>query len=49
MIGLNYKLLDSDKGVFNIKRINSFEVRYGYYNRNNGLDSHIITLALKFK
>lgn len=49
MIGLGYHLTDSDKGVFNIKRIHSLEVRYGYYTRNNGLSSHIITLALQFK
>lgn len=49
MIGLGYHLTDSDKGIFNIKRIHSLELRYGYYTRNNGLDSHIITLALQFK
>jgi hypothetical protein len=49
MIGLGYHLTDSDKGIFNVKRIHSLELRYGYYTRNNGLDSHIITLALQFK
>lgn len=49
MIGLGYKMIDHDKGLFNVKRINSLEIRYGYYNRNNGLSSHIITLAMKFK
>ena len=49
MIGLGYHLTDSDKGIFNIKRIHSLEMRYGYYTRNNGLSSHIITLALQFK
>lgn len=49
MIGLGYHITDSDKGIFNIKRIHSLELRYGYYTRNNGLDSHIITLALQFK
>ncbi|MDI1315738.1 DUF3570 domain-containing protein [Flavobacterium sp.] len=49
MIGLGYHLTDSDKGIFNIKRIHSLELRYGYYTRNNGLNSHIITLALQFK
>jgi hypothetical protein len=49
MIGLGYHVTDSDKGIFNIKRIHSLELRYGYYTRNNGLNSHIITLALQFK
>ena len=49
MIGLGYHLTDSDKGIFNIKRIHSLELRYGYYTRNNGLSSHILTLALQFK
>lgn len=49
MIGLGYKIVDHNKGLFNVKRINSLELRYGYYNRNNGLSSHILTLAMKFK
>ncbi|ESU28812.1 hypothetical protein FLJC2902T_14090 [Flavobacterium limnosediminis JC2902] len=49
MIGLGYKVTDADKGIFHLKRFNSLELRYGYYTRNNGLDSHIITLAMKFK
>jgi hypothetical protein len=49
MIGLSYRVLDSGNGIFHIKRINSLELRYGYYTRDNGLNSHIITLALKFK
>ncbi|TBX70360.1 DUF3570 domain-containing protein [Flavobacterium silvisoli] len=49
MIGLGYHLTDSNKGIFNVKRIHSLELRYGYYTRNNGLSSHIITLALQFK
>ena len=49
MIGLGYKITDADKGIFHVKRINSLELRYGFYTRNNGLDSHIITLAMKFK
>ena len=49
MIGLGYKMVDHNKGLFNVKQINSLEVRYGFYNRNNGLSSHIITLAMKFK
>lgn len=49
MIGLGYHLVDSNKGIFNIKRIRSLDLRYGFYTRNDGLDSHIITLALQFK
>lgn len=49
MIGLGYKITDADKGIFHIKRINSLELRYGFYSRDNGLDSHIVTLALRFK
>ncbi|NBL66077.1 DUF3570 domain-containing protein [Flavobacterium sp. NST-5] len=49
MIGLGYKIVDSNNGLFHVKQINSLEVRYGYYSRSNGLNSHIITLAVKFK
>ena len=49
MIGLGYKITDADKGIFRVKSINTLELRYGFYTRNNGLNSHIITLAMKFK
>jgi len=49
MIGLSYKMTDADKGIFHIKRMNSLELRYGYYTRETGLNSHILTLAMKFK
>jgi hypothetical protein len=49
MIGLDYHIVDSNKGIFHIKRIHSLDLRYGYYTRNDGLSSHIITLALQFK
>lgn len=49
MIGLGYKITDANKGIFHVKRINSLELRYGFYTRDNGLNSHIITLAMKFK
>lgn len=49
MLGLSYHKTDNDRGIFNSRRIHSFELRYGYYSRNNGLQSHIITLALQFK
>jgi hypothetical protein len=49
MIGLGYRITDSDKGLLGIKRINTLELRYGYYTRDNGLNSHIVTLLMKFK
>jgi hypothetical protein len=49
MIGLSYKITDSNKGLLHVKYFNSLELRYGYYTRTNGLNSHIVTLALKFK
>jgi len=49
MFGLAYHKTDTDRGIFNIKRIHSLELRYGYYTRDNGLSSHILTLALQFK
>lgn len=49
MIGLDYHIVDSDRGIFHIKRIHSLDLRYGYYTRDNGLSSHIITLAMQFK
>lgn len=36
-------------GIFGIKSLNTFELRYGHYNRSDGLHSNIITLSLKFK
>lgn len=36
-------------GIFGITGLNTFELRYGHYNRSDGLHSDIITLALKFK
>jgi len=36
-------------GVFGIQHLNDLELRFGHYNRTDGLNSNIITLALKFK
>jgi hypothetical protein len=36
-------------GVLGFKRLNTLDLRYAHYNRNDGLNSNIITLALKFK
>ena len=49
MIGASYRVLDSGNGIFHVKRINTLELRYGYYTRDNGLNSHIVTLLMKFK
>jgi hypothetical protein len=37
------------KGLFGMKNWNSIELRYGHYNRSNGLQSNIVSLHLKFK
>jgi hypothetical protein len=37
------------KGVFGIQHLNSMELRYGHYNRSNGLQSNEISLHLKIK
>lgn len=36
-------------GVLGIQHLNTLDVRYAHYNRKDGLNSNIITLALKFK
>jgi len=36
-------------GVLGIKHWNSAELRYGHYNRSNGMVANIITLSAKFK
>jgi hypothetical protein len=36
-------------GVFGIQHLNDLEIRFAHYNRTDGLNSNIITLALKFK
>ncbi|GAB2822108.1 DUF3570 domain-containing protein [Ferruginibacter profundus] len=37
------------KGVLGIERLSMLELRYGHYNRTNGLNSDIVSLNLKFK
>ncbi|WP_026898141.1 DUF3570 domain-containing protein [Daejeonella oryzae] len=46
--GLNLRFTSTD-GILGMKKFNTFELRYGHYNRSNGLNSNNITLALKFK
>jgi hypothetical protein len=38
-----------EKGVFGLKHWNMVELRYGHYNRNNGLASNLITVNAQFK
>lgn len=38
-----------EKGVFHVSKWNAVELRYGHYNRSNGLSSDMITLAATFK
>lgn len=37
------------KGVLGVQHFGSIELRYGHYNRSNGLQSDALTLHLKFK
>ncbi|MDB5153642.1 MAG: hypothetical protein JWR54_2393 [Mucilaginibacter sp.] len=47
-VGLNLRLAPPN-GVFGIQQLNTLELRYGHYMRSTGLNSDILTLALKFK
>lgn len=46
--GLNLRYTSAD-GVMGIKAFNAVELRYGHYNRSDGLYSNVITVAFKFK
>ncbi len=48
MVGLNFKTTPP-KGVFGAQHFSTIEIRYGHYMRSTGLNSDIVTLALKFK
>ena len=37
------------KGILGVQRLNSIELRYGYYQRSNGLHANEISLHLKVK
>jgi Protein of unknown function (DUF3570) len=37
------------KGVLGIEYLNMLELRFGHYNRSNGLQSNILSLNLRFK
>lgn len=47
-IGANFRFVPV-KGVFKISKWNTLELRYAHYNRNEGLNSNMITIAAKFK
>lgn len=47
-IGANLRL-SPPNGVFGWQHLNTLELRYGHYMRSTGLNSDILTLALKFK
>ena len=47
-LGAGFRLAPPN-GVFGNKHINMLELRYGHYNRSNGLQSNIVSLHLKFK
>lgn len=47
-VGGNIRL-SPPKGVLGWQYFNSLELRYGHYMRSTGLNSNIVTLALKFK
>lgn len=46
--GAGFRYVPSN-GILGIKLINQMEVRYGHYNRSDGLNSNIVSLNLKFK
>ena len=47
-IGANLRL-SPPKGILSWQHFNSLELRYGHYMRSTGLNSDIVTLAMKFK
>jgi len=47
-VGANLRL-SPPNGIFGWQHLNTLELRYGHYMRSTGLNSDILTLALKFK
>jgi len=47
-VGANLRL-SPPNGVFGLQHLNTLELRYGHYMRSTGLNSDVLTLALKFK
>ena len=48
MIGLNARFSNLN-GKLGIKSLNTAEIRYGYYDRNTGLNSHIVSVVFTFR
>jgi hypothetical protein len=48
LAGLNLRL-NSASGILGINKLNTLEIRYGHYNRSNGLISNSITLGATLK
>ena len=46
--GLNFRY-NSANGILGIKHLNTVELRYGHYNRSEGLSADVITLAATIK
>jgi len=47
-LGANVRL-SPPKGLFGVQQLNSMELRFGHYIRSTGLNSNILTLAVKIK
>ncbi|WP_439694792.1 DUF3570 domain-containing protein [Mucilaginibacter sp. AW1-7] len=47
-VGANFRL-SPPNGVLGWQHLNTLELRYGHYMRSTGLNSDVVTLALKFK
>jgi hypothetical protein len=47
-LGANFRIIPA-KGVFGIQKLNSLELRYGHYMRNNGLNSDQLSLHFQFR
>lgn len=47
-VGGSLRMISAD-GILGVRRFNTIELRYGHYNRQNGLVSNIISLNARFK
>jgi hypothetical protein len=46
--GLNVRFTSAD-GILGMKFFNALEIRYGHYNRSDGLNSNMVAVSFKFK
>ncbi len=46
--GIGFRLTP-ETGVLHVQKLSALELRYGHYNRSNGLNSNIVSLNLQFK